>query len=253
MNVSKGSAEKRELQRVNFLSECLIESDALGGVKTGRINDLNCGGAFIDIMIGFPMGTVFGLKFRLRDVEIRVQAEVRYSMRNIGVGVRFLDLSDEARDLIENVLYDRPMRPRAVAAPPAESRMKEEAVAPAPKPAAHPRSDVVMSGNLTILSVFDVINLIQSGRLTGRLAIGAPTGTGNIYFNDGRIVDADDSTDRGMAALNGLLGATSGAFSFKRSQKPFEEKISSANNTALLLQMMVSRENEGSHPELLIN
>ena len=64
-------------------------------------------------------------------------------MRSIGVGVRFLDLSDEARDLIENVLYDRPMRPQVVAARPAELRANEEAAPPAPKPAVAAQSDVI--------------------------------------------------------------------------------------------------------------
>jgi len=109
----KGS-ERRELERVDYLRECLIESDALDGVKNGRISDLHCAGAFIDIMTPFPIGSVFGLRFRLRDTEIRVKAEVRYSLGNMGIGVRFLDLSDNARDLIENVLYNKPMQPRLV-------------------------------------------------------------------------------------------------------------------------------------------
>src|SRR5215470_14656232 len=96
----KASNEKRELERMSFLCECLVESEALGGVKTARINDLHTGGAFIDLVTSFAIGSVLQLRFHLRDTEIQVKAEVRYSMTNIGVGVRFIDLSDEGRDLI---------------------------------------------------------------------------------------------------------------------------------------------------------
>src|SRR5215470_6374518 len=165
----KASNEKRELERMSFLSECLVESQALGGVKTARINDLHTSGAFIDLVTPFPIGSVLQLRFRLRDEEISVKSEVRYSMANIGVGVRFLDLSDDGRDLIENVLFDKPIRPKVIPFAKPDQRPNGGTAPLASEPGTIPRPNTVLSGNLSLLSVFDVINMIQNSRLTGYL------------------------------------------------------------------------------------
>jgi hypothetical protein len=251
--MAKASQEKRELERVSFLSECLVESQALGGVKTARINDLHTGGAFIDVVTPFPIGSVLQLRFRLRDNEINVKAEVRYSMANIGVGVRFLDLSDEGRDLIENVLFGKPIRPKVIPFAKPDQRPNAGTAPLTSEAGTVPRPNTVLSGNLSLLSVFDVINMIQNSRLTGYLAISAPANAGTIYFNEGHIVDADRGNDRGVAALNWLVGATSGNFVFNRSDKPFETTIPSTNNTALLLDMMVTREKAAHQSGALAN
>ncbi|PYP83605.1 MAG: hypothetical protein DMF61_22835 [Blastocatellia bacterium AA13] len=97
------SADKRKEKRIAYLCEVQCEGASVGSLNT-RINDLSSSGLFIDSMTCFPVGSVLKLKFRIRENEISTSAEVRYCMPQIGMGVQFIDLTEEARALIEEVV-----------------------------------------------------------------------------------------------------------------------------------------------------
>ena len=71
-----------------------------------RVPDLSTRGMFINTGRHFPEGAVLKVQFRLvkSDYEINVRAEVRYCLDGVGVGVEFLDISEDAMDAIEEEL-----------------------------------------------------------------------------------------------------------------------------------------------------
>jgi c-di-GMP-binding flagellar brake protein YcgR len=91
--------DRRESPRVSFYCEALFEGIDVANTNV-RLADLSVGGAFIDTRTVLPAGAKGHLRFVLGEHEVKVTAEVRYSMTGIGMGVRFLDLSSADRERI---------------------------------------------------------------------------------------------------------------------------------------------------------
>lgn len=102
------SDDKRSSPRVPNVAE--LECRTLDGTETSvtaRMSDLSATGAFLDSMNGLPPGTKLALRFAAGGRELRVAAEVVHTMPNFGMGVRFLDLSDEGRAAIEALVREQ--------------------------------------------------------------------------------------------------------------------------------------------------
>jgi hypothetical protein len=214
--------EKRTAKRIGYIGEVECIGEEIAFLKT-RFNDLSTSGVFIDSMTCFSVGSVLKLKFRINDILIETMGEVRYCMPQIGMGVRFIDLSEEHREVIENLVEGRPTGPLTL--PPAAAQN-------------------VLSGNFAVVSLFDIIQMIDNSRLTGALMVNLPGASGEIHFNEGRIAGAVSGELAGMAALNKFLGATEGTFEFKKSSQKYERTIETTNNTALLLDLLPAREED---------
>ena len=96
--------EKRSAKRISFMSE--VECTGTGeSPLQPRISDLSVSGAFIDSLNEVPAGSRLNLRFPLpTGMVVSVNAEVVHSMPHFGMGVRFLDLGDEQRRGIEQVV-----------------------------------------------------------------------------------------------------------------------------------------------------
>ena len=236
------SKERRESVRVNFLCECEVESEGLRtGPVTGRINDLSLDGVFIDSMLWLPIGATLKFKFKVQDRAIRAIGEVRYFMPHVGMGVRFTDLDPHDREVIESVVYDKPMP-----APPATPA--RGATGPLTRPGSGPLGapGAIMSGNLAVVNLFDVIHMIESGGLTGCLSIQTDASSSEIQFNEGVIAGASDDSCTGLTALNRILGAQCESFEFHCSDTPFEITINSSSNTSLILDMLTHKDEDAA-------
>jgi hypothetical protein len=226
------SKERRESIRVNYLCECQVESEGLRtGKVNGRINDLSLDGVFIDSMLWLPIGSTLKVKFKIQDREIRAIGEVRYFMPHVGMGVQFIDLDSYDRDVIESVVCGKPM-PAYPATPEQKGTGPLDPTAP------------VMSGDLAIVNLFDVIHMIESGGLTGCLSVRSGESNAEIHFNEGVIVGASDGSSKGMTALNRTLAALGETFAFHGSPSPFEVTINSASNTGLILDMLTHKDEQ---------
>src|SRR5919107_3507088 len=126
--------------------------------------------------------------------------------------------------------------------------LQQAAPAPAaPQPAAAPRP-VTFGGDLSTVSIFDAVQVLENSRLTGALAINGPARRGRVLFNDGRIVDAECDEARGTLAFRLLVEVTSGGFDFTRTQNEFPVRIQALSNTNLILdtlRQMDEDKNEG--------
>lgn len=227
-----GRIDRRESKRITYI--CEVECETAGANPlTTRINDISLTGVFIDSMSSFAVGSVVKLKFRVKDRLIETMGEVRYSMPQVGMGVRFINLNAEQTALLESLIEGKPLvLPESVAAP-------QEAMA-----SAVASDSSVFSGNFAVVSLFDVIQMIENSHLTGALEVTLMAANGEIYFNSGQIVDAKSGMDSSLDALNKFLGATEGKFQFMKSDETFEPTIQSTSNMALLLDLLRAKDEE---------
>ena len=91
------------------------------------------------------------------------------------------------------------------------------------------------SGDLSIISIFDAIQVLENARLTGALDINNQSEHGRVLFNEGRIVGAEAVDLTGEDAFRRIVEATSGMFDFKLAGQEFPVTISAASNTNLIL------------------
>jgi hypothetical protein len=96
-----------------------------------------------------------------------------------------------------------------------------------------PRS--TLSGDLSSISIFDAVQVIENSRLTGTLSIVSDAHSGRVYFNEGRIVGADTGETTGEDAFRKVIEVTNGTFDFEKSIQEFPVQINAASNTNLLL------------------
>lgn len=99
--------DKRAAKRISH--PCEVECDGVSVAESPlnpRISDISVTGAFVDSMIALPQGTILKLKFPLLSRDLFVDAEVCHSMPQFGMGVRFLNLTEEQRAVIEQFIRE---------------------------------------------------------------------------------------------------------------------------------------------------
>jgi Domain of unknown function (DUF4388) len=117
-------------------------------------------------------------------------------------------------------------------------RARRPDLAPAiPKTEAHPpkRPDSVLAGDLTAVSVFDAIQIIENAKLTGSLLMNSGVQTGLVYFDEGRIVGAECADAEGELGFRRIVEMTSGNFEFDKTTRDLPVTIKASSNTNLIL------------------
>lgn len=223
--------DRRESKRISYLCEVECEGFGVGRLAT-RINDLSMTGAFIDSMTCYAPGTTLRLMFHIKDVLITTTAEVRYTTPQTGMGVRFLSLTTQARAALESLIDGKPL-----SVTDSESRRHS---------AANWNSPDLLLGNFAIVSLFDVIQIIENNRLSGVLAVSSPAAEGEIQFNGGQIVGAQSGAKNGIAGLKRFLDVTEGTFEFKRSDVQHPSTISAMNNRTLMLDLIKIKDEDAA-------
>jgi tetratricopeptide (TPR) repeat protein len=96
---------------------------------------------------------------------------------------------------------------------------------------------VTLAGDLTAVSIFDAIQVIENARLTGALAIhdDAQQILGRILCNEGRIVGANCGDTNALDAFRQIVQITNGGFDFEKSTQDFPVTIQAPTNTNLIL------------------
>ena len=98
---------------------------------------------------------------------------------------------------------------------------------------------VTLAGDLTAINVFDAVQVIENARLTGTLLLmpdpANSTQSGRVYFNEGRIVDAEAAGATAELGFRQIVEITSGSFEFQKSAQEFPVRIQAASNTNLIL------------------
>jgi PilZ domain len=89
--------------RISTLRELSVTYEGYSEEVALRPPDVSTQGMFINTSRNFPEGAVLNVQFRLGQTgaEIITRAEVRYCLPGVGVGVEFVEISDQAVDAIE--------------------------------------------------------------------------------------------------------------------------------------------------------
>jgi hypothetical protein len=229
--------DRRDAKRISYICEVECEGIGINRLAT-RITDLSTTGAFIDSMTCFTQGTILKIKFRIKDIPIEATCEVRYSMPQMGMGVRFLDLQPAYLSIIEHLIDGKPLVP----APPVEAKPPE-----IEQPEiSHPRGRSGLLGNFAVVSLFDIIQIIENNKLTGALVIVSPVARGELHFSEGLIVGARSGSVRGQDALLSFLDVTEGTFVFNRSETEYEHTIRATSNMGLMLDLLRLKDEEAA-------
>lgn len=94
---------------------------------------------------------------------------------------------------------------------------------------------VTLAGDLSAISIFDIVQVIENSRLTGALAITWDVYAGRVLFNEGRIVGAESGNAEGAEAFRRIVEVASGGFEFEKSAQQFPVTINTSSNTNLIL------------------
>ena len=111
------------------------------------------------------------------------------------------------------------------------------------------RDDSVLGGNLSLITIFDALQVIENSKLTGALIVKNDAKTAKVLFNLGQIVDADANNTNGVAALRLALAFTAGMFEFTISANQHPIVIQAASNTNLLLDTLSAMDEDGKNSE----
>jgi len=107
-----------------------------------------------------------------------------------------------------------------------------------PTPAAEPvfeRKHFTLAGDLSAVSVFDAMQVIENARLNGVLTLNGAGHEGQVKFNDGRIVDALCGGESGEKGFQRVVEINSGTFEFQKTADQFPDRIQALSNTNLIL------------------
>lgn len=97
--------ERRGRTRVTYLSDLECEN---GGTRlAARTHDVSTSGIFIRSLVVWEPGSHLKLRFWIGSTRIETIAEVCYSLPQIGMGVRFLELKPEHSAAIERLIENR--------------------------------------------------------------------------------------------------------------------------------------------------
>lgn len=92
-----------------------------------------------------------------------------------------------------------------------------------------------LAGDLSAINLFDAIQIIENARLTGTLELSNDELSAQVFFNEGRIVDAESAGVKGEPAFRKTVELTTGSFEFQRSPAEFPVGIKALSNTNLIL------------------
>jgi hypothetical protein len=91
--------ERRRHDRSRLIVDVFFNGQDATGVASTK--DISLGGLYMNTRAEVPEGETLMIRIPLSDEQIVCSAEVVYRNPGLGLGVRFLDLSDEARAVLQ--------------------------------------------------------------------------------------------------------------------------------------------------------
>jgi len=186
------------------------------------------------------------LRERLRDIAAANKQFEEAARQCLALASLYIDRQDfdTAHD---RLLEARQLDPRINITPGLEAirsaRRPQGAVAP-PVEAKPLTIGYTLSGDLSAISIFDAIQVVENARLNGIMTLASAARTGKVFFNDGQIVDADCAGVKGERGFRLIVEITSGEFQFQKTPNTFPIKIQATSNTNLILDALRQMDEE---------
>jgi hypothetical protein len=99
--------ERRTAPRMRCEASVELYPSGQGTIRA-RIVDLSQGGCFVEMPIPLPRGTRIKLGLWLGDLKLHADAVVNNSRPGFGIGIQFLDISEEDRQRLKDFLDRQP-------------------------------------------------------------------------------------------------------------------------------------------------
>ena len=96
--------ERRRHDRSRIIVDVFFNGEDSTGVASTR--DISLGGLYMNTRAEVPDGGTLMVRIPIGQQEIVCSAEVVYRNPGFGLGVRFLDLTDEARAVLEREIWN---------------------------------------------------------------------------------------------------------------------------------------------------
>ena len=104
-DIFKSHDERRAYDRSRLIVDVFFDGQDVTGVASTK--DISQGGLYLNTQTNFPVGAMLLLRIPFRpDAEVVCRAEVIYSEPGRGVGLRFSDVSEEGRAILEREVAD---------------------------------------------------------------------------------------------------------------------------------------------------
>jgi tetratricopeptide (TPR) repeat protein len=179
------------------------------------------------------------LRERLREVSITSKHTEEAARQCLGLASIYIERED-FNTAHERLLEAKQLDPRINIAGGLEAirRARRPDLSPAaaaPTESALGRAYPTLAGDLASISVFDAVQVLENAKLTGELVLTGDSKTGHVFFNEGRIVDAESAGAKGEAGFRRIVEITNGSFEFQKSVTTFPVAIEALSNTNLLL------------------
>ena len=117
-NSIKDWSGARVAPRLATLRELSVTYEGHSEEVALRPPDISTRGMFVNTRRNFPEGAVLNVQFRLGQsgTQVTTRAEVRYCLPGVGVGIEFIDISEQAVQAIETEMKLRGAREKEVSA-----------------------------------------------------------------------------------------------------------------------------------------
>jgi hypothetical protein len=176
-----------------------------------------------------------GLREKLR--EILIDAGMRDQAAQHCLALASLHISaGDVEKANERLLEAKRLDPRVSVTGPLRAARRSEP--------AQLRSQKILSGNLADVSLFDIVQIIENSRLSGALSVTSTAAAGEIHFDEGLVIGAKSGVEIGRKAMGNLAGAVDGSFEFEKSNAVYDRTIQATSNTALILDLLRSKDEE---------
>lgn len=176
------------------------------------------------------------LRERLREIAIVQRQKEEGARQCLALASLYIE-RDEFDAAYDRLLEAKQLDPRINIARGLEAirRARRPDLKPEPTVSAKPRSYATLAGDLSVISIFDAVQVIENAKLTGTLQVGDEQNRGRVLFNEGKIVDAESGALSGEEGFHRLVEITSGSFEFEKTSSEFPVRIKSLSNTNLIL------------------
>ena len=96
--------ERRQVPRYPFIANAdLVEERSDMRIAT-RVSELSAGGCYLDMMNPLPEGTLVRVKISAGADFFEAKAEIAYSLAQLGVGIRFMEVEPQYRAVLQGWL-----------------------------------------------------------------------------------------------------------------------------------------------------
>lgn len=109
--------EKRRSPRYNCEGSVRLAEEGCDVYTWAKFTDVSLHGCYVDAQATYPVGTSLNMKMELNDARLETKGIVRVNYPYLGMGIAFVDLSEENRyslkNLLSTVTFSRAVAPAA--------------------------------------------------------------------------------------------------------------------------------------------